>query len=324
MTTAVKFSPGELDRGATFYVAGHRGLAGSAIVRRLEAAGFENIVGIASAELDLRNRKPVFDFLAAVRPRYVVLAAAKVGGILANNTYPVDFLSDNLRIQTNVFDAAREAGVERLLFLGSSCIYPKFAQQPIREESLLTGHLEPTNDAYAIAKIAGILHVQAVRRQYGLPWISAMPTNLYGPHDNFSPTSSHVLPALIRRYDEARASGTPTVTNWGTGSPRREFLHADDMADACLYLLEHYDGSAQVNVGTGSDLTIRDVAATIASVVGFCGETCWDTSKPDGTLQKLLDVSKLAQLGWTSNIGLEEGLERTVAWYRDHVGAMRG
>ena len=219
MTAAVKFSPGELDRDATFYVAGHRGLAGSAIVRTLEAAGFENIVGTASAELDLRNRDPVFDFFEAVRPRYVVLAAAKVGGILANNTYPVDFLSDNLRIQTNIFDAAREAGVERLLFLGSSCIYPKFARQPIREESLLTGHLEPTNDAYAIAKIAGILHVQAVRRQYGLPWISAMPTNLYGPGDNFDLTSSHVLPAMIRRFHEATVAGDATVTCWGTGAP---------------------------------------------------------------------------------------------------------
>jgi GDP-L-fucose synthase len=215
-------------------------------------------------------------------------------------------------------------GVERLLFLGSSCIYPKFAEQPIREDSLLTGHLEETNDAYAIAKIAGILHVQSVRRQYGLPWISAMPTNLYGPNDNFSPQGSHVLPALIRRYDEARASGASVVTNWGTGTPRREFLHADDMADACLHLLEHYDGPAQVNVGTGSDVTIAEIAAVIASVVGFSGATEWDTSKPDGTPQKLLDVSLLASAGWRSSISLEEGLERTVAWYREHVGELRG
>jgi GDP-L-fucose synthase len=324
MTTPMNFSSGELNRDATFYVAGHSGLAGSAIMRRLDAAGFENIIGMTSAELDLRDRDAVFDFFAAVRPRYVVLAAAKVGGIQANNNYPVDFLSDNLRIQVNVFDAAREVGVERMLFLGSSCIYPKFARQPIREDSLLTGHLEPTNDAYAIAKIAGILYVQAVRRQYGLPWISAMPTNLYGPNDNFSSTSSHVLPALIRRYDEAMASGAPTVTNWGTGSPRREFLHADDMADACLYLLEHYDGPDHINVGSGTDLTIREVSAIVASVVGFVGETKWDTSKPDGAPQKLLDVSKLAQLGWTSSIDLEEGLESTVMWYRNHVGAMRG
>ena len=324
MTDNVDFSPGELDRGATFYVAGHRGLVGSAIVRRLESAGFENIIGKTSAELDLKDRDSVFRFFAESTPKYVVLAAAKVGGIMANNTYPVDFLSDNIRIQVNVLDAAREVGVERLLFLGSSCIYPKFAEQPIREDSLLTGHLEPTNDAYAIAKIAGILHVQAVRRQYGLPWISAMPTNLYGPNDNFSPAGSHVLPALIRRYDEAVASGAEAVTNWGTGTPRREFLHSDDMADACLHLLEHYDGPQQVNVGSGTDVTIREIAETIASVVGFAGETRWDTSKPDGTPQKLLDVSKLADAGWTAKIGLQEGLERTVAWYRDHVTALRG
>jgi GDP-L-fucose synthase len=324
MTAGAMPSPAELDRDATFYVAGHRGLVGSAIVRRLQAAGFEYVVGKTSAELDLKNRDAVFDYLAETKPRYVVLAAARVGGILANDTYPVDFLSENIRIQVNVLDAAREVDVQRLLFLGSSCIYPKYAEQPIREESLLTGELEPTNNAYAIAKIAGILHVQAVRKQYGLPWISAMPTNLYGPNDNFSPTGSHVLPALIRRYDEAVASGTPSVTNWGTGSPRREFLHADDMADACLHLLEHYDGPDHVNVGSGTDVTIRELAQTIASVVGYTGETDWDTAKPDGTPQKLLDVSKLARAGWTSKIGLQEGLERTVAWYRAHVGALRG
>ena len=245
-----------------------------------------------------------------------MLAAAKVGGILANSTYPVEFLSDNLRIQTNVMDAALAQETERLLFLGSSCIYPKFAPQPIKEDTLLTGHLEETNDAYAIAKIAGILGVQSVRRQYGLPWISAMPTNLYGPNDNFSPRGSHVLPALIRRYDEARSSGAGSVTNWGTGTPRREFLHVDDMADACLHLLEHYDGAAQVNVGTGTDVTIREIAETVAEVVGYAGETEWDTSKPDGTPQKLLDVSKLAAAGWTAKIDLRTGLESTVDWYR--------
>ncbi|MCV7421482.1 GDP-L-fucose synthase [Mycobacterium yunnanensis] len=323
MTVAHDFSPGELNREATFYVAGHRGLVGSAIVRRLESAGFENIVGRTSAELDLKNRDAVLGFFAELKPRYVVLAAAKVGGIMANSTYPVDFLSDNIRIQVNVLDASRQVDVERLLFLGSSCIYPKFAEQPIREESLLTGHLEPTNDAYAIAKIAGILHVQSVRRQYGLPWISAMPTNLYGPNDNFSPAGSHVLPALIRRYDEAVASGAASVVNWGSGSPRREFLHADDMADACLHLLEHFDGPDQVNVGSGTDVTIREIAETVASVVGYTGETEWDTTKPDGTPQKLLDVSKLARAGWTSKIPLSEGLERTVAWYRDHIGSLR-
>ncbi|MDN4477435.1 GDP-L-fucose synthase [Demequina sp. SYSU T00039] len=320
----VDFSPGPLDRDATFYVAGHRGLVGSAIVRRLEGAGFTNIVGRSSAELDLKDRDATFAFMREVQPRYVVLAAAKVGGIMANSTYPVDFLSDNMRIQTNVLDAALETDVDRLLFLGSSCIYPKFAPQPIPEDSLLTGHLEPTNDAYAIAKIAGILHVQAARRQYGRPWISAMPTNLYGPNDNFSPKGSHVLPALIRRYDEAAQSGAGSVTNWGTGSPRREFLHSDDMADACLHLMENYDGPSQVNVGTGTDVTIKEIAETIAGVVGYEGETEWDTSKPDGTPQKLLDVSMLANLGWTSQISLEEGLRRTVAWYHENAARLRG
>lgn len=319
----VQYSPSELDRNATVYVAGHRGLVGSAIQRRLKAAGFEHIVGQTSSELDLKDRDAVFEYVGSVKPRYLVLAAAKVGGILANSTYPVDFLSDNIRIQTNVLDAALQNEVERVLFLGSSCIYPKFAAQPIREDSLLTGHLEPTNDAYAIAKIAGILHVQAVRRQYGLPWISAMPTNLYGPNDNFSPQGSHVLPALIRRYDEAARHGSPSVTNWGTGAPRREFLHADDMADACLHLLEHYDGPEQVNVGTGTDVTIREIAEMIAEVVGFKGVTTWDTTKPDGTPQKLLDVSKLANTGWSPLVSLQEGLERTIAWYRQHINNVR-
>ncbi|BEH02587.1 GDP-L-fucose synthase [Brooklawnia propionicigenes] len=322
-TDSVTYTPEELDRDATFYVAGHRGLVGSAIWRRLARAGFNNLVGRTSKELDLKQRENVFEFFAATKPRYVVLAAAKVGGILANSTYPVDFLSDNLRIQLNVLDAALANDVERVLFLGSSCIYPKFAEQPIREDALLTGYLEPTNDAYAIAKIAGILQVQAVRRQYGLPWISAMPTNLYGPNDNFSPKGSHVLPALIRRYDEAARSGAESVTNWGTGTPRREFLHSDDMADACFYLMEHYDGPQQVNVGTGSDVTIREIAETIAQVTGFTGETLWDTSKPDGTPQKLLDVSKLKNEGWTAQISLEEGVRRTVDWYHEHIFDIR-
>lgn len=317
------FSPRELDRAAPIYVAGHQGLAGSAIVRRLQASGFENIIGRTSTELDLRNREPVFEFLRSVKPRYVVLAAAKVGGILANNTYPVEFLSDNLRIQVNVLDGARSVGVERLLFLGSSCIYPKLAEQPIRENSLLCGPLEPTNDAYAIAKIAGIMHVQAVRRQFGLPWISAMPTNLYGPNDNFSPSGSHVLPALIRRYVEAAASGVKSVTNWGTGSPRREFLHVDDMADASLHLLEHYDGPEQVNVGSGTDVTIKELAETVSELVGYTGETRWDATKPDGTPKKLLDVTRLSELGWTSKIGLREGIESTVGWYCAHRESVR-
>jgi GDP-L-fucose synthase len=323
VTDAVQFTPGPLDRDATFYVAGHRGLVGSAIWRHLEAQGFSDVVGKTSAELDLKDRDATFAYFEAIKPTYVALAAAKVGGIMANNTYPVDFLSDNMRIQLNVLDAARVHGVERLIFLGSSCIYPKFAAQPITEDSLLTGHLEPTNDAYAIAKIAGILHIQATRRQYGLPWISAMPTNLYGPNDNFSPQGSHVLPALIRRYDEAVQSGATSVTNWGTGTPRREFLHADDLAAAVLHLMERYDGPAQVNVGTGTDVTIAEIAQTIAAVVGFSGTTEWDTTKPDGTPQKLLDVSKLADAGWRSTISLEEGMSRTVAWYREHAATLR-
>lgn len=274
-------------------------------------------------ELDLKSREAVFAFFAETKPRYVVLAAAKVGGILANNSYPVDFLSDNLRIQVNVLDAAREFQVERLLFLGSSCIYPKFAAQPIREDSLLTGHLEPTNDAYAVAKIAGIMHVQAVRRQYGLPWISAMPTNLYGPGDNFSAEGSHVLPALIRRYDEAAKSGATSVTNWGTGSPRREFLHVDDMAAACLHLLEHYDGPSQVNVGTGQDVTIKELASIVAAAVNYQGAIEWDSSKPDGTPRKLLDVSALSESGWNASIDLEVGIQETVRWYRDNIASLR-
>jgi len=319
----VQFTPGELDRHAPLYIAGHRGLTGSALWRRFTKAGFTNLIGRTSSELDLRDRAKVFEFFEEVRPRYVILAAAKVGGILANSTYPVDFLSENLQLQVNTLDAALSVGVERLLFLGSSCIYPKYAHQPIREDELHQGDLEPTNDAYAIAKIAGIMQVQAVRRQYGLPWISAMPTNLYGPNDNFSPAGSHVLPALIRRYEEAAASNAPTVTNWGTGSPRREFLHVDDMADACLFLLENYDGGQQVNVGIGTDVTIKEVAETIANVVGYTGTTEWDISKPDGTPQKVLDVTKLADLGWTARISLQDGLASTIDWFRAHSESLR-
>lgn len=318
-----EFSGRPMDRDATVFVAGHRGLAGSALWRLLEHEGFRTLVGRRSDELDLRDRDATFSFMREVRPDVVVLAAARVGGIMANSTYPVDFLSDNVRIQVNVLDAALEQGVERLLFLGSSCIYPKFADQPIREDALLTGALEPTNDAYAIAKIAGILHVQAVRRQYGLPWISAMPTNLYGPGDSFSANNSHVLPALIRRYDEAHASGSPVVHNWGSGRPRREFLHVDDMARACLYLLEHYDGPAQVNVGTGADQTIAEIAEIVADAVGFTGATEWDTTKPDGTPRKLLDVKTLRELGWKPQISLEDGIADTVSWYRANLTGLR-
>lgn len=320
---SVSFDPGELNRNAKIYIAGHRGLVGSALWRHFDSQGFEDLLGRTSSELDLKDRGAVFAFFEQELPDVVILAAAKVGGIYANSTYPVDFLSENLQIQVNVLDAALEHGIERLLFLGSTCIYPKFAPQPIKEDALLTGLLEPTNDAYAIAKIAGILQVQAVRRQYGLPWISAMPTNLYGPGDNFSPTTSHVLPALIRRYDDAKRDGATVVTNWGSGTPRREFLHVDDMAAACLHLLEHFDGPQQVNVGTGEDQTIRQIAEAVAEVVGYQGETRWDTSKPDGTPRKLIDVGTLRSSGWSPSITLRDGLKNTVAWYREHLDSLR-
>lgn len=316
--------PGPLPRDASVFVAGHRGLVGSAVTRHLVASGFTDVSGRSSADLDLRERSAVQDHFRSTRPDVVVLAAARVGGILANATYPADFLSDNLRIQVNVLDAARDTGVARLLFLGSSCIYPKFAPQPIREEYLLTGALEPTNDAYAVAKIAGITQVQALRRQHGLAYISAMPTNLYGPNDNFDPQGSHVLPALVRRFHEARLAGAPTVTCWGSGTPRREFLHVDDLAAACLFLLENYDDPAPINVGTGEDVTIREVAETVADVVGYEGEIVWDTSKPDGTPRKLLDVSRLENLGWKASVRLEDGIRRTYEWYCSTDGRRMG
>lgn len=300
-----------LDRTARTFVAGHRGLVGSAVLRHFKSKGFTDLLTQTSSELDLRDRAATFRYFAQNTPSVVVLAAAKVGGIAANDAYPAAFLSDNLQIQLNVIDAAVEHGAERLLFLGSSCIYPKFAEQPIREDSLLTGKLEPTNDAYAIAKIAGVLQVQAVRRQFGKAYISAMPTNLYGPGDNYSASGSHVLPALIRRYHEAVASGTASLTNWGSGMPRREFLHVDDLARASLFLLENYDDPDPINVGTGTDLTIAELADMVAGVTGYTGTTEWDTSKPDGTPQKLLDVTRINELGWTAEIGLRDGVERT-------------
>jgi GDP-L-fucose synthase len=312
----VSWNAGPLDRALKFYVAGHNGMVGAAVWRHLEASGFTNLVGKRSSELDLRDREGVFAFFESEKPRYVVLAAARVGGIMANNTYPAEFLSENLQIQVNVMDAAAKYGVERLLFMGSSCIYPKFAEQPIKEESLLTGYLEPTNDAYAIAKIAGIMQVQAVRRQYGLAWISAMPTNLYGPGDNYSGVNSHVIPALIKRYEEAKLSGEPVVTNWGTGTPLREFLFVDDLASATLHLMEKYDGPQQVNVGTGTDLSIKEIAELVAEAVGYEGKTEWDASKPDGTPRKLLDVSKIKSFGWEPKVSLEEGLKLAVADFR--------
>lgn len=316
-------SVGALDRTAPVYIAGHRGLVGSALVRKFQDEGFTNLLVRSHAELDLMDRPATFDFIHEYKPEIVVNAAAKVGGILANDTYPADFLSENLQIQVNLLDAAAAIRVPRLLFLGSSCIYPKHSPQPIKENALLTGPLEQTNDAYAIAKIAGILQVQAVRRQYGLAWISAMPTNLYGPGDNFSASGSHLLPALIRRYEAARASGAPAVTNWGTGNPRRELLHVDDLATACLHLLEHFDGPTQVNVGTGVDHTIREIADMVAEAVGYSGETRWDSTKPDGTPRKLLDVSVLREAGWQSEITLRDGIEATVAWYRSNAGTVR-
>ena len=306
----------ELDRSAPFYIAGHRGMVGSAIFRHLEEQGFTNVFGRTSAELDLRDRSAVFAFFGENKPRYVVLAAAKVGGILANDTYPADFLSENLQIQVNVIDAALEYDVERLLFMGSSCIYPKFAPQPIREDSLMTGHLESTNDAYAVAKIAGITQVQAVRRQHNKMWISAMPTNLYGPGDNYSEKGSHVLPAMIRRYETARLEGQREIINWGSGQPMREFLYVDDLAEASLFLLENYDGPSQVNVGVGEDLTIKELAEVVAEEVGYHGTTKWDTSKPDGTPRKLLDVSMINDPGWKAKTSLREGIRLAIADFR--------
>jgi GDP-L-fucose synthase len=314
-----------LDRGAPAFIAGHRGLVGGAVLRHFEDAGFSHLVTRTSAELDLRDGAAVESFFAAERPATVVMAAAKVGGILANSTYPADFISDNLRMQVNVLDAAARHGATHLLFLGSSCIYPKHAPQPIREDSLLTGPLEETNDAYAIAKISGVLQVQALRRQHGVHYISAMPTNLYGPGDNFHPQNSHVLPGLIRRFHEAKLADAPSVVVWGTGAPLREFLHVDDLAKACLFLLENYDEPAPINVGVGEDLSIRELAEMVADIVGYQGRLEFDTTKPDGTPRKLLDVSKLHGLGWQAEIPLREGLEQTYAWYQEQLasGAVR-
>jgi GDP-L-fucose synthase len=297
------------------YVAGHRGLVGSGIVRALTAQGFTNLITRTHAEFDLRNQADVDAFFAETKPEYVFLAAAKVGGIHANSTYPADFIADNLSIQSNVIQSAHRHGVAKLLFLGSSCIYPKLAPQPLKEEYLLTGALESTNEWYAIAKIAGIKMVQAFRQQYGFNGISVMPTNLYGPEDNFHPQNSHVLPALMRRFHEAKVSGTPAVTIWGTGTPLREFLHVDDLADACVFLMKTYESGEIVNIGTGVDLSIRELAEAIMAVVGYEGELLFDPSKPDGTPRKLMDVSRLKKLGWTARIPLENGLRTTYEWF---------
>ena len=303
----------------TVYVAGHNGLVGSAIVRALEAAGVGSVIGWRSAELDLRDRDATMTAIAEAKPDVVIDAAAKVGGIMANSTYPVEFLKDNILIQTNIMDAAHAIDIDRLLFLGSSCIYPRHATQPIRESSLMTGPLEPTNQAYAMAKISGIYYIEAHREQYGRHWISAMPTNLYGPKDNFDLQSSHVLPAFIRRFHEAKESGAATVTVWSTGAPRREFLHVDDLAQACLMLLNNYDSPETINVGWGEDLPIRELAETVADVVGFAGEIEWDTSKPDGMPRKLLDTSRINELGWHPTIKLRDGVASTYDWYVENV-----
>nr|WP_264014031.1 GDP-L-fucose synthase [[Mycobacterium] manitobense] len=312
-----------LDRDARVYIAGHRGLAGSAIQRAFVAAGFDDIAGVGSSQLDLRDRAATFDYLHDLRPDVVVLAAARVGGIAANDASPAEFLSDNVRIQVNVMDAARELQVPRLVFLGSSCIYPKHAPQPIPESSLLTGALEPTNEAYAVAKIAGITHLRAVRRQYGLPWIAAMPTNLYGPGDNFDPENSHVLPGMIYRFHTAVEENRDEVVLWGSGEPRREFLHADDLGRAIVHLLDTYDDPEIVNIGVGEDLTIRALAGHVAAAVGFTGRITWDTSRPDGTLRKLLDVSRIAATGWRPRIELDEGIREAYEWFRANAAGER-
>ncbi len=304
-----------MEKSSIIYIAGHRGMVGSAIHRRLQAAGFTNFVTRTSAQLDLRNQQAVFDFFAAEKPDYVFLAAAKVGGIHANNTFRGEFLYDNLMIQNNVIHQSYVNGVKKLLFLGSSCIYPKLAPQPLKEEYLLTGELEPTNEPYAIAKIAGIKLCDAYRSQYGCNFISVMPTNLYGPNDNYDLNNSHVLPALIRKFHEAKLANAASVTMWGTGTPRREFLHADDLADACYYLMENYNEPGLVNIGVGDDIPIKELAELIKKVVGYEGEIEHDLTKPDGTPRKLMDVSKLHAMGWMHKIGLEEGLRQVYAEY---------
>jgi GDP-L-fucose synthase len=308
---------------STIFVAGHRGLVGSAIVRRLRTGGFRNLVLRERRELDLTRQSAVESFFSEARPQYVFFAAAKVGGILANDSYPAEFLQDNLVIQTNIIDAAYRSGARKLLFLGSSCIYPKHAPQPIPEDSLLTGPLEPTNEWYAIAKIAGLKMCQAYRRQYGFNAISAMPTNLYGPGDNFSLQTSHVLPALLRKIHDAKERGLPEVEVWGTGKPRREFLHVDDLADACVFLMQNYDGDGWINVGWGRDETIAELAGTISRVVGFKGALRFDTSKPDGTPRKLLDTSRLTALGWSPRIELEAGIRSTYEWFLNNRGVVK-
>lgn len=304
-----------MEKSSRIYIAGHRGLVGSALVRNLESKGFTNIIKRTSKELDLRNQQAVQEFFKQERPEYVILAAAKVGGIHANNTYPAEFIYDNLMIQNNVIKAAHDFKVKKLLFLGSTCIYPKLAPQPIKEEYLLTGALEETNEAYAVAKIAGLEMCKFFKRQYGDNFISCMPTNLYGPNDNFDLQSSHVLPALIRKFHEAKVNHQPTVEVWGTGTPLREFIYVDDMADACIFLMENYDGEQHVNIGTGEEVSIRQLAETVKEVVGFEGELIFNTNMPDGTPRKLTTVDKLHALGWKHKVSLKDGIQRAYDWY---------
>jgi GDP-L-fucose synthase len=313
-----------MDTQAKIYVAGHNGLVGSAIVRALGAKGYRNVLQRSSRDLDLRNQAAVDGFFAAEQPDYVFLSAAKVGGIQANNTYRAEFLYDNLMIEANIIHSAYRHGAQKLLFLGSSCIYPKLCPQPMKEDYLLTGFLEPTNEPYAIAKIAGLKLCENYCRQYGVDFISAMPTNLYGINDNFDLANSHVLPALMRKFHEAKINGEPTVTVWGTGTPLREFLYVDDLADALIFLMQNYSETDFVNVGTGQEVSIKDLALTMKAVVGYPGELVFDTSKPDGTPRKLLDVSRLAAAGWTAKTDLKTGIEATYAWYLEHQDSIRG
>lgn len=308
-----------MEKNNKVYIAGHNGMVGSAIHRRLLKEGFTNIITRSSKEMDLRNQQQVTDFFAAQQPEYVILAAAKVGGIIANNTYRGEFLYENLMIQSNVIHQAHLNGVKKLLFLGSSCIYPKLAPQPLKEEYLLTGPLEPTNEPYAIAKIAGLKMCEAYRSQYGSNFITVMPTNLYGPNDNYDLNNSHVLPAMLRKFHEAKERGDASVTLWGTGSPRREFLHADDLADACFFLMQQYEAGEPVNIGVGDDITIKELAGLIQRITGFTGTINWDTSKPDGTPRKLMDVSRLTKAGWKARTTLEDGIKQV---YKEAFGTV--
>lgn len=312
-----------MNKSSKIYIAGHRGLVGSAILRKLEKEGFQNLIVRTSKELDLRDKKKVDEFFEIEKPEFVFLAAAKVGGIVANNEFPADFIRDNLMIQTNVIDASYRNQVEKLLFLGSTCIYPKLAPQPLKEEYLLTGPLEATNDAYALAKIAGIKMCQSYNKQYGTNYISAMPTNLYGENDNFDLHSSHVMPALIRKFHEAKLSNQSSVEVWGTGTPKREFLYSDDLADACVYLMDHYNEGEIINIGVGEDVSIKELAETVQRVVGFKGELKFDTTKPDGTPRKLVDTTKINQLGWKADVQLENGIALAYDWFLNNSESLK-